>query len=189
MTSFIACVGSLNPTKVNAVKAAFEKYFTEFEIFNIEVNSEVPNQPIGMESILKEAKIRAEYALKYLINEKHINTNIFGIGIEAGLVKVPFTKTNYMDFQFCVIIDENGITTLGSGIAFEYPQSVINEILSNQENEIGTIVGKLANNLNLKNEAGAISFLSKNVITRTEILTQAVICALLPRINRELYEL
>lgn len=189
MISFIACVASLNPTKVNAVKAAFEKYFTEFEIFNIEAKSGVPNQPIGLESILKGAKNRAEYALRYIVNEKHINTNIFGIGIEAGLVKVPYTKTNYMDFQFCVIMDENGTTTLGSGIAFEYPQSVIDEILSNQENEIGTIIGQLANNVNLKNETGAISFLSKNVIIRTEILTQAVICALLPRINKELYEL
>ncbi|MFX1339267.1 MAG: DUF84 family protein [Promethearchaeota archaeon] len=51
------------------------------------------------------------------------------------------------------------------------------------------MIGKLANNINLKNEAGAVSFLSKNVITRTEILTQAVICALLPRINKKLYEL
>ena len=81
-------------------------------------------------SILKGAKNRAEYALKYLINEKHIDKNIFGIGIEAGLVEVPFTKTGYMDFQFCVIMDESRTITLGSGIAFEYPQSIINKILS-----------------------------------------------------------
>ncbi len=189
MVSFKICVGSLNPTKVNAVKIAFEKYFTDFEILKIRPESSVPNQPIGMESILKGAKNRAEHALNYLLNEKQIKTNIYGIGIEAGLVKVPYTKTNYMDFQFCVILDENRNITLGSGIAFEYPQSVINEILSNQETEIGTVIGKLANNMNLKNEAGAISFLSKNIIARIEILTQAVICALLPRINQELYEL
>lgn len=187
MVSFKVCVGSLNPTKLNAVKIAFEKYFTDFEIFKIKADSRVPNQPIGMESILKGAKNRAEYAISYLLNEKQIKTNIFGIGIEAGLVKVPYIKTNYMDFQFCMIMDENRNITLGSGIAFEYPQSVINEILSNQNIEIGTVIGKLANNMNLKNEAGAISFLSKNVIVRTEILTQAVICALLPRINKELF--
>jgi len=187
MVSFKICVGSLNPTKVNAVKIAFEKYYTDFEIFKIKADSRVPNQPIGMESILKGAKNRAEHALSYLINEK-LKTNIFGIGIEAGLIKVPYAKTNYMDFQFCVIMDENRNITVGSGIAFEYPQSVINEILSNQEIEIGTVIGKLANNMNLKNEAGAISFLSKNIIARTEILTQAVICALLPRINKELYD-
>jgi inosine/xanthosine triphosphatase len=189
MVGFKVCVGSLNPTKVNAVKIAFEKYFNKFEIFKIKADSRVPNQPIGIDQIIKGAKNRAEQALNYFNNKKQMKSSIFGIGIEAGLVKVPFAKTKYMDFQFCVIMDKNRNITLGSGIAFEYPQMVINEIFSNQESEIGTIMGKLANNLNLKNEAGAISFLSKNVIVRTEILTQAVICALLPWINKELYEL
>lgn len=189
MPNFKICVGSLNPTKVNAVKIAFNKFFKDFDIFKIKADSNVPNQPIGMDSILKGAKNRAEDALNYLINEIQIKTNIFGVGIEAGLVKIPYAKTNYMDFQFCVIIDEKKNITIGSGIAFEYPQSVINEVLSNQETEIGNVIGKLANNMNLKSESGAISFLSKNQITRPEILTQAVVCALLPRVNRELYEL
>jgi inosine/xanthosine triphosphatase len=187
MVKIKICVGSLNPTKVNAVKIAFEKYFTEFEIFKIKANSGVPNQPIGMDLILKGAKNRAEHALSFLNNEKQVITNNLGIGIEAGLVKIPFAKTDYMDFQFCVIIDEHQQITIGSGIAFEYPQAVINEILSNPETEIGDVIGGLADNMNLKNEAGAINFLSKKQINRTEILTQAVICALLPRINRELY--
>ena len=93
-----------------------------------------------------------------------------------------------MDFQFCAIIDENQKISLGSGIAFEYPQFIINKVLENQDLEIGYIIGKLARNMNLKNELGAISFLSKNRIKRTEILTQAVICALLPWINQKLYK-
>jgi inosine/xanthosine triphosphatase len=189
MVTLEICIGSINPTKVDAVKIAFNRYFEDFNIIKISVNSKVPNQPIGIKKILKGAKNRAEQALDYLIKEKSKETNILGIGIEAGLVKIPYAKSNYMDFQFCMIIDENRGITLGSGIAFEYPQSVIGEVLSQQGTEIGTIIGRLANNMNLKNEGGAISFLSKNVITRTEILTQAVVCALLPRINKELYVL
>ncbi|MFX1297932.1 MAG: inosine/xanthosine triphosphatase [Promethearchaeota archaeon] len=183
------CVGSLNPSKVNAVRIAFNKYYTNFEIYQIKAKSSVPNQPIGMDLIIKGAKNRAKTALNYLINKQKIYNNIFGVGIEAGLVKVPHSNSGYLDFQFCTIMDENKNLTLGSGIAFEYPQTVINEIFSDKNTEIGDIMGRLANNMNLKNEGGAISFLSKNAITRTEILTQAVICALLPRINKELYEL
>ena len=183
------CVGSLNPSKVNAVRIAFNKYYTHFEVYKIKANSSVPNQPIGMNLIIQGAKNRAKTALNYLINKQKIYNNIFGVGIEAGLVKVPHSTSRYLDFQFCSIMDENKNLTLGSGIAFEYPQTVINEIFSNKNTEIGDILGRLANNMNLKNEGGAISFLSKNAITRTEILTQAVICALLPRINKELYEL
>ena len=183
------CVGSLNPTKIKAVKIGFGKYFKQFEVCEIKADSNVPEQPIGMDFIVEGAINRAKKALYYLKKVKGFDDNIFGIGIEAGLAKVSSANTKYMDFQFCAIIDEIEFLTLGSGIAFEYPQSVMDEILSNKNTEIGEIMGRLANNKNLKYESGAISFLSKNVINRTEILSQAVICALLPRINEELYRI
>ncbi|MFX1312174.1 MAG: inosine/xanthosine triphosphatase [Promethearchaeota archaeon] len=188
MEEIYICVGSLNPTKINATKIAFSKYFDIFQLFKIKGDSKVPNQPIGLKTIIKGAINRATNALNFLIETKKVKDRIYGVGIEAGLANIPYTRTNYMDFQFCVIMDEFKNISLGSGVAFEYPQSVINHILSNDKKEIGEIIGKLAGNINLKNEAGAISFLSNNAITRTEILTQAVICALLPYVNKKLYQ-
>jgi len=187
MRNIKICVGSLNPTKISAVKVGFGKYFKKIEVFKIKADSKVSNQPIGMEKIINGAINRAKTALDYLMNEINEKKDTFGVGIEAGLVPVPHSSTGYMDFQFCAIIDEKRKISLGSGIAFEYPQFVINRILEKNDLEIGHIIGKLAGNLNLKNELGAISFLSKNRIKRSEILTQAVICALLPWINKKLY--
>jgi inosine/xanthosine triphosphatase len=189
MVIFNICVGSQNPSKINAVKLAFSKFFTNYRIFNISALSKIPSQPIGLEIIIQGAINRAERALNYLFEEKNLNKNLYGIGIEAGLVEITYARSNYMDYQFCVIMDEKKIITLGSGVAFEYPPSVIKKILNNRQMEIGNIIGKLANNTNLKNQGGAISYLSKKVINRTEILTQAVVCALLPRINTKEYEL
>ncbi|MHA1293651.1 MAG: inosine/xanthosine triphosphatase [Promethearchaeota archaeon] len=182
------CVGSLNPTKIKAVELAFIKYFKNIRIFKVEVDSKVGDQPIGMEKILQGAKNRALIALSFL-KKKGYKSNIYGVGIEAGLVRVPYTISNYMDFQFCAIIDEKKTLTLGSGIGFEYPKSIIEQILSDRNKEIGVLIGKLADNDNIKNEKGAIGFLSKDIIFRTEILTQATICALLPRINKILYQI
>jgi inosine/xanthosine triphosphatase len=181
------CVGSLNPVKIKATTLAFKKYFKKIAVFKVKANSKIPNQPIGMDMTINGAINRAKFALNYLINEKSRYKNIFGIGIEAGLVPITKTISGYMDFQFCAIMDENQTITLGSGISFEYPKFIIDQILEKRDLEIGEIIGKLAGNVNLKNETGAISFLSKNEVNRTEILTQAVICALLPRINRKLY--
>jgi len=187
MTKIIVCVGSLNPTKIDAVKSAFSRYYKNFEVYNIKAESKVSNQPIGLKIIIEGAINRAKQSLNFIINEKKLHYNIFGVGIEAGLVEIPYTRTGFMDFQFCAVINEARKISLGSGIAFEYPKFVVDQILQDQEKEIGEIIGKLADNENLKNEAGAISFLSKNNITRTEILTQAVVCVLLPIINIELY--
>ena len=181
------CVGSLNPTKINAVKLGFGKYFKKIQVFQIKSDSKVPNQPIGMDLIVQGAINRAKGALSYLIREIKAKKNTFGVGIEAGLVEVPHTLTGYMDFQFCAVIDENDCISLGSGIGFEYPQFAIREILSDKSKEIGEIMGKFVNNINLIKDIGAIGVLSKHAINRTEILTQAVICALIPRINKEIY--
>ncbi len=187
MKEIFVCVGSLNPTKYNAVKSAFGKYFDKFKIFTIKAESKVPNQPIGLDQILEGAINRARCALTYLITEKKRNNEIYGVGIEAGLIDVPQAKTQFLDLQFCAILNERNEISLGSGVGFEYPKTVIDQVLSDRNREVGEIIGKLAHNLNIKNETGAISFLSKGVINRTDILTQAVICALIPIVNKELY--
>jgi len=158
-------------------------------VYSIKANSKISNQPIGLKTILTGAINRAKYSLNFIIDEKKIKTNIFGVGIEAGLVEIPYSRTGYMDFQFCALINEARQISLGAGIAFEYPKFIVNQILQDPEKEIGDIIGKLANNENLKNETGAISFLSKNTLTRKEILSKAVISALLPFINVNLYNI
>jgi inosine/xanthosine triphosphatase len=187
MTSPKICVGSLNPVKFQATKEAFSHYYKDFELFNFNANSKVSDQPIGKENIIMGALNRAEQSLNYL-NKNGYEDDIYGVGIEAGLVEVPHTNSGYMDFQYAVIIDKNKTFSLGAGIAFEYPRSVINKVLSRKNTEIGEIMGELADNEDLKYEEGAIGYLSKNIITRKEILTQAVICALLPIINKTLYK-
>jgi len=179
-------VGSSNPVKKNAVRLANQKYYENFELYNINVDSEVPDQPIGFDQILKGAYNRAEKALIYLKEKLKLTSPNFGIGIEAGLSKIPIAETNFMDFQFCIIMDEQKEITIGSGIAFEYPESVIKKVFS-ENLEIGYIMGDLAHNKNLKREEGAIGYLSRNTLKRIDILREAVICALLPRLNSELY--
>ncbi len=188
MDEIKVCVGSLNPTKIEAVRNGFSKFYKHFKLYTIKAESKVPNQPIGMDIIIEGAINRAKGAIHHLVYDLKCQGNVFGVGIESGLIKSPQAATGYLDLQFCAIVDIDDKITLGSGNAFEHPKLVIQEILSDQTKEIGMIVGRLANNMNLKNETGAISFLSKYTITRTDILTHAVICALIPRINEEIYE-
>lgn len=180
-------IGSLNLVKIKAVKLAYEQYYDDFTIVEANVDSGVSDQPIGLDKILEGALNRARGAFYFLKEKIKDKSPVYGVGIEAGLVKISLAPTNYMDFQFCVIIDEKKKISLGSGIAFEYPDFVIEKVFS-EKKEIGYIMGNLANNKNLKKEAGAIGFLSKNRIKRIDILKEAVICALLPRINSTLYE-
>ena len=110
---------------------------------------------------------RAAYAEKYDL----------GVGIEAGLFEVnEFT----IDLQYCAIYDGEWLT-LGCGSGFEYPPVVLDEVLAGKE--VGEIMSRVAGVENLGEKQGAIGFLSKGMLTRTQLTEQSVFMALIPRMN------
>ena len=89
-------VGSMNEVKIEAVRICFEKFFGGVDI--VPVSVEVPPQPIGFEETLRGAVIRALKALDGADAD-------LGVGIEAGLIRIPHTITGYADQHICAIID------------------------------------------------------------------------------------
>jgi len=166
-------VGSKNPVKVKACENVFKLLFENFEISCIEVKTK--KQPLGMHETIKGAIKRAEEAVKY---------GDIGVGIEAGLIEIPFTESGYFDIQFCAIKDGKKLT-LGCGMGFEYPRKVVDNVLKGSS--VGEIIAELSGISNIGRKIGAIGFLSNGIINREKLTEQAVLAALIPRIRKELY--
>lgn len=194
MTMFVG-VGTGNPLKFEAVRRVFlEQYaFQKIHFHSFDVPSGVENQPIGMETVVAGAVNRAKLALeelKKLAGEHQPNLpeeKIFGVGIEAGLVRVPRTITGFLDYQYCAIIDGCGQLALGSGPGWEYPPEVIRQISADRQLEIGTVMGTIAGNTNIKYQNGAIGFYTANRMTRGKITELAIHTALIPILNSQIY--
>lgn len=179
--SIVVAVGSTNPVKVNAVKKVFQEVLHEDIIaVPVSVESGVGSQPVGLEATIKGAVNRAKNAIRVVNDAK------FGVGIEAGLVKMPFTITGYVDVQFCAICDDKGTITIGAGPGFEYPPIVVKRVLERGE-EVGNIMDEISGVKNLGKKQGAIGFLSKNLMNRQRLTEIAVLMALVPRMNPNLY--
>ena len=170
-------VGSLNPTKIEGTRKAFEQYFEEVEIKGIRVESRVSNQPFNEDTVMGAIN-RARNAFSEELD--------YSVGIEAGLFSFKNTLTGYVDFQVAAIFDGKTMT-LGFGPGFEYPNFVVRRVLDG--NEVGDVMEKLTGIKNLGEKTGAISYLTKGIIQRSELSRIAVTMALIPRINKELYEL
>ncbi|AHF79434.1 inosine/xanthosine triphosphatase [Thermococcus paralvinellae] len=169
-------VGSTNPTKVKAVEEIMREFYENVEVIAVEVDSEVGDQPIGLEKTIEGAINRARKALN--------KTNAdLGVGIEAGLYEVPYTITGYMDIQFCAIVDREGRITLGHGPGFEYPPYAVEQVLK----EIAVPMSELSGDIELKKTIGAIGFLTRGKLLRKELNKLAVLMAMIPRINEEIY--
>src|SRR5512136_1109620 len=175
----IVAVGSSNPVKVKAVERVFSKFY-EVTVLMVPVSSEVPPQPVGLDVTIRGAVSRARNALALSGSAE------LGVGIEAGLVRVPGTLSGYMDQQFAAIVDRSGRVTLGGGPSFEYPQAIVSKVLR-EGIEVGTAMDQLTGVEELVQKQGAIGYFSKGRLDRTSLTEQAVLMALLPRVNQRLY--
>lgn len=168
-------VGSKNPAKVNGVKRAFSRFFEAVEVVGCEVNSNVSDQPFNEETITGAVN-RAKNAYSKEFD--------FSVGVEAGLFEFPHTLTGYIDFQVACIYDGERYT-VGFGPGFEYPPMVIRDVLSGRE--VGEVMAELTGIVNLGRKFGAIGFLTRKQVVRSDLTEIAVTMALIPWINQNLY--
>jgi inosine/xanthosine triphosphatase len=166
-------IATKNPSKIRAVEEIFKIAFTDVQILPSDVDSGVPAQP-KEEQILQGAINRAKAALE---------GNDFGVGIEAGVVEINGKMCNT---AYCVVMDKTGKYSIGSQPIFELPGIFKKEILKGRE--FGAIADEYFKTKNIKHEGGSIKILSNNMISRDDMLKDAVKCALVPWISKEIYE-
>jgi inosine/xanthosine triphosphatase len=169
-------VGSKNPVKLQATQNVLEKIYTELEVQAIDVDSEVPDQPLGLEVTIQGAINRAKNAFSREFD--------LSVGIESGLFEVPHSITGYLDLQWCAIYDGEK-TTLGVSAGFEYPPMVIEQVLGGME--VGDVMDQVTGIDKLGQKTGAVSHLSRGLLDRTGNTEQCVLMAMIPRMNEGVY--
>lgn len=165
-------VGSTNQAKINAVKEIIAEYdfLQGARVRAIDVSSKVSQQPISIEETIKGAMNRAKNAFRDCD---------LSFGIESGLMKIPYTKTGYMDVTACAIYDGKEFH-IGLSSAFEYPKDMTRLVF-----EEGFTISQAAHKTGLtKNpklgfREGVIGILTKGRLPRKEYTKQALRTALI----------
>lgn len=161
-------VGSLNPTKVTAVKIAFEKAFPResCEVIGVSVPSGVSDQPMSDRETLRGGTNRAKRALK------KFNAD-FGVGIEGGLQKIG---KEWYTSGWAVIVSRDGVVGTGSSIRMSIPPKLLELILNGTElGHANDIVFKQTNS---KHASGHFGIMTNDNVTRTNAYRDGVFSAL-----------
>lgn len=170
-------IASKNPVKINAVKIGFEKVFPNLdsEYIGISVPSNVSDQPMTNEETLTGAINRANNAKKERPDAD------FWIGIEGGIDKI----NNEMEVFAWIVITTNDKTGKAKTGTFFLPQKIMELVDSGKE--LGDADDIVFGHNNSKQKSGAVGMLTGDIITRTSYYVEAVVLALIPFKNTELY--
>jgi inosine/xanthosine triphosphatase len=166
-------VGTKNQVKLDAVEEILRDYthLADALIEAREVTSDVADQPLSLEETVRGARNRAKNAF---------GDCDYAIGIESGLMEVPYTKSGYMDI--CVAAIHDGTDTfLGISSAWEFKDPEIARLMHEEGLNMTEACNKvgLANDPKLGAGQGAIGVVTKGRVDRKEYTKQALRMALI----------
>ncbi len=115
-------IGTKNPGKIEGARQAFAKYFKEFEIEGVEVDSEVGAQPFNKEIFLG-AKNRVKNLKQYA--KEHDMAVDFFIASEAGIINF---YGDYIDINAAIVENSISFQSIGISQGFPIPEKYMEEI-------------------------------------------------------------
>ncbi|MCS7111001.1 MAG: inosine/xanthosine triphosphatase [Ignisphaera sp.] len=172
------CVGSKNPSKLRGVERAFSTLYGGVHVHDYSVEADLPPQPFGLNTTMDCAKIRALRALE----RNAVCT--YGVGVEAGLFEIDGV---FYDIQVAYVVDVNGRGSYGFSPAFRVPNRFVELIKKGVYRELEDAVNEFYGTRGIGDAGGFIKLLSRCVVLREDLVYYAVLMALIPFINADVY--
>ena len=173
----LVIVASTNPVKIDCTRSAFAKMFPGqvFEFQGVSVPSDVPAQPIGDTETLQGALNRARNA------RRAAPQGDYWVGIEGGIADLDQEMSA---FAWVAVLSAAGCGKARSG-AFYLPPALAG--LVRQGVELGEADDRFFQRSNSKQANGAVGILTADALDRVAFYEPAVIMALIPFKNPNLY--
>lgn len=171
-------VTSKNPVKLEATKQAFKQVFGDEEIqFEVvSVPSGVSDQPMSEAETIEGARNRASNAKKQTPDAD------YWVGIEGGVQ----TLNNEMLTYAWIYVLGKELEGKARSASFYLPQQI--KALVESGKELGDADDIVFGKSNSKQQNGAVGILTHDIITRTALYIPAIVLALIPFKNEELYK-
>jgi len=173
----IVAVASNNPVKLKATLDGFQRMFPreDFEVHAVKIPAVVSSQPMTDEETLEGADTRASLARDL---EPQAD---YWVGIEGGVMD---RGTHMSGFAWVVVYSE-GKRGVGRSGEFFLPENLAH--LVRQGVELGEADDIVFSRKNSKQSNGAVGLLTDDAIDRINLYVPAVIFALIPFKNPDLY--
>jgi len=170
-------VASANPVKLRAAEAGFRKTFIgeTFEVEGVAAESGVGHQPMSDEETLRGARNRAQHAQSLQPGAD------YWIGLEGGV----YEREGTLEAFAWIVVLSRTLRGEARTATFELPPKVARPV--HQGMELGHADDQVFGRTNSKQTNGAVGLLTRDLITRATYYEHAVVLALIPFVNPDLY--
>lgn len=183
-------VGSRNRPKLEAVRSALGAYTDAFEAIGVDVESGVPDQPVGFEEIVAGARTRAHAAFES-------GPCDLAVGIEDGLVVIDALGPDAVNVGAAAVTDGRR-TSIGLSSGFAYPSECGLRAIAERE-PVGGLFDALMDRVQPRDSGeaprapsagveGNVGRLTAGALPRSEYGRHAVLCALVRFLHPGLYQ-
>lgn len=169
-------VGSKNPVKINAAANAMAQLFPEYEIQTrgMDAPSGVPAQPMTDSDTRQGAINRVNYC------QQQVEADYY-FAMEGGVDCFDFGPATFA----YIAIGHKDQLAIGRSAILPLPMQVYRALKAGEE--LGQVMDRLFNTVNIKQKGGAIGLLTHGHATRESNYTQAIILAMAPLLNPDIY--
>jgi len=158
----LVSIGTKNKAKTAAITNIVNNYFEQLEYINLDVPSNVSEQPRSDEETRQGAINRA-------LNSLNKSGADFNFGLEGG-VRIIEGKMYCCNWGALALKDGSVITAAGA--LFLLPDRIANEILAGKE--LGPVMDAYTNEKGIRHNKGAIGVFTDNLVDRTEMFEHIV---------------
>lgn len=166
----IVKVATKNIIKIKPIDEVFEKYFGNVLCDAYDVKSGVPAQPIN-EEVFQGAENRIEQLKQIAKAEKYD----YLVGCEDGLINLC---GKWFGVQVITIEAQNGKKSTGISPGYPIPEEYVRRIVNSSIDDVV---------YDLFEDKGGIKYLTKNEVTKVDLVKNATMMALTRSLNNDIW--
>ena len=173
-------VGSKNPVKINAATKAMAQLFPEsiIDASGMDAPSGVAAQPMTDKDTRQGAINRVRYCQQQVQQDTQAD---YYFAMEGGVDCFDFGPATFA----YIAIGHKDQLAIGRSAILPLPMQVYRALEAGEE--LGHVMDRLFNTVNIKQKGGAIGLLTHGHATRESNYTQAIILAMAPLLNPDIY--
>lgn len=183
-------LGSDRAAKIMAVRATIARIaeidpaWADAHLIARKVETNVPAMPLNDWELMQGARERA-LAVRDLLRAQRRHADIF-VGLEGGFHSISIEGEWHTFLRGWAYATDGKEGTFGATPSISVPASLAKKVIEGRR-ELGLVIDEVAGVADVRSRQGAWGILSRDLVTRSMSFEVALIAALAPFYNRELY--